>query len=134
MNCEPATIYVVDDDAAVRSAFDVLLSYAGWKVLTFESAEAVLEFAPGPPPDLILLDLHLLGMNGVELLAALRSRGFVAPAVFITGYGDHPLVQRAHESDAVGVFGKPVRGTELLPLVDDIIRGRYAPVPESGGA
>ena len=111
------TIYVVDDDPAVRKSLSRLLRAKGWNVETFESAEAVLAGRGPLPPGCLVLDVALPGLDGLELQRRLAQTGKTLPIVFLTGHGDIPMTVRAIKEGAADFLTKPVRAAALLRAV-----------------
>ena len=119
---EPAaTVFVVDDDPAVRSALSLLIGTCGWKARPFASAEEFLECYARERPACLLLDLKMEGMSGVELQGLLNTLDASLPVIVISAYADHPLADRAREAGARKVLGKPFRDTELIDAVNDAL-------------
>jgi len=106
------TIYVVDDEPAVARALARMLRAVGWRVETFDSAEAFLD-DHGDRAGCLVLDVHLPGLDGLQLQQQLREMGDGLPIVFLTGQGDIPMSVRAMKAGAVDFLTKPV-GAELL--------------------
>ena len=107
-------IAVVDDEAIVRRALERLLRASGFRVTTFPSAEAFLKHMAADRPDCLVLDLHLGGMSGLCLQAALTSRGDSIPCIVITAHDD-PLTQsRCLMAGAVAYLTKPFDDSELI--------------------
>lgn len=110
---EPA-IYIVDDDPAVRDSIKLLIESYGWPVVTFRSAEAFLDgYHPGQDGCLVL-DLHMPGMNGVELQERLLQLGIALPVIIATAHREELLIERAQQAGAHAVMMKPFKGEELL--------------------
>src|ERR1700722_9318148 len=84
-------VFVVDDDAAARSAMESLLQSVGLRVETFDSASAFLRREASDGPCCLVLDVRLPGMSGIELQRSLTSTGVNIPIIFITGHGDIPM-------------------------------------------
>lgn len=112
-----STVYVVDDDAAVRHGLTMLLQAEGLPVDSYDSGEAVLAACSPEWQGCMLLDLNLLGMDGLELQAELQRRGVRLPVLFLTGCGDIPTTVRAMKAGASDFLTKPVRGEKLIPLI-----------------
>ena len=121
MNAPGATIFIVDDDPAVRSALSLLVHTCGWKAKPFASAEEVLGRYARERPACLLLDLEMDGMSGVDLQRLLNTLDADLPVIVISAYWDHPLADQAREAGARKVLGKPVRDTELVDAIDDAI-------------
>src|SRR5438132_13680713 len=81
-------VHIVDDDAAVRRALVRLLRSEGLEAVTYETAQAVLNAAPGLSSGCILLDVQTPGMNGLELLARLGELAIELPVIVVNGHGD----------------------------------------------
>ncbi|HTL14470.1 MAG TPA: response regulator, partial [Thermomonas sp.] len=113
-------ILVVDDQAANLRVVSLLLGRRGYEVVTAGTGPEALEAARERAPDLFLLDMMMPGMDGFELLAALREEPGLraAPAVFLTAAHDRDLLLRAFESGAVDYVTKPFMPEELLARVD----------------
>jgi len=106
-------ITVIDDDAAVRSAIALLAVSLGWTVRVFGSAEEFLAKHMTFRSDCLVVDLQMPGMNGVELLEALRAMQIIIPAVVITAHGNDPLLPRATRAGADTIIAKPFRDEAL---------------------
>ena len=113
------TILVVDDQAANVRVVGALLGRNGYEVMTASSGPEALAAARTRAPDLILLDMVMPGMDGFDLLAALRSEPALraVPAVFLTATHDRDLLLRAFEAGAVDYVTKPFMPEELLARV-----------------
>ena len=115
---EKATVFVVDDDPAVRDAVSVFLGICGFTVVTFDSAEAFLGAAATLNRCVLVLDQRMDGMSGLELQSELQRRGVSLPTVFITGHGDAQMYQTAIREGAVDVLEKPFRNRDLLASIE----------------
>lgn len=112
-----ATVFVVDDDAAVRDGLALLLETAGITVQTFDSADAFLAaFDPGGAGCLVL-DVRMPGKTGPELQSALNDRGARVPIIFLTAHGDIPTTVQAMKAGAVDFLTKPIDARVLLERV-----------------
>src|SRR5690606_35307399 len=105
------------DDPAVRRSMQLLFQGNGFDVRAFVSAEALLSSPVADSSDCLVIDFRLDGADGIELLSALRGRGWAEPAILITGYSTPDVVHRAAENDFVMVFEKPLRERSLLETV-----------------
>lgn len=117
MSAAQGTVFIVDDDAAVRRSLGRLLNASGYCVETCESARAFLNRARGEGPACLVLDVAMPGMTGMELQQVLAENELGLPIVFITGHGDVPMSVKAMKSGAVDFFPKPVNGPSLLEAV-----------------
>ena len=114
---EERLICIVDDDASLRRSLANLLMSVGFRVTTFESAEAFLTAAERHRIGCIVLDVRMAGMSGLELLRHLAGSGTRMPAVMLTAHGDDETRRRALEAGAVAFLEKPVRTEALLDAV-----------------
>jgi FixJ family two-component response regulator len=108
------TIFVVDDDPAMRDSLDEFLTSAGLRVELYASAEQFLEEYDRERPGCLILDLRMGGMTGLELQQHLVEAGTDLPVIVITGHGDVSVASRSFRMGAVDVMAKPYDGRELL--------------------
>ena len=109
-------ILVVEEDESIRDLVDLILSGAGYEVVTATDGEAALEVVGTAPPDLVLLDMRMPVMDGWEFARQYRAKPKPhAPIVVLTAARD--AADRAAEIDADGYLGKPFDVDELLMLV-----------------
>jgi FixJ family two-component response regulator len=112
-----ATVFIVDDDAAVREGLVAMLDAAGLPCQSYESAEAFLASFRAGQPGCLILDLRMPGMSGTELQAELARRGAKIPIIFLTAHGDIPKSVQAIKAGAVDFMTKPADSTLLLERV-----------------
>jgi adenylate cyclase len=121
---EPAHILVVDDDPSIRRMFQLLLSDAGYRVITAGSGEEALAYLALVTPDLILLDLMLPGINGYDIAREIKShseRPFI-PIILVTARGDQQTKVDGLDAGADDLLVKPVEFAELLARVRAMLR------------
>ncbi|MHB1215226.1 MAG: response regulator transcription factor [Thiobacillus sp.] len=111
------TVFVVDDDAAIRDALSQLVETAGLQVESHAGGVAFLEAYVEYRPGCVLLDMAMPDMTGLEVQAALNTRGFAIPIVFLTGHGDIPMAVKAVQAGAVDFLEKPLQGAVLLERI-----------------
>jgi two-component system CheB/CheR fusion protein len=111
-----STVFVVDDDAAVREATRDLLSENGYAVEVFADGEAFLQ--ADRPEGCLLVDARMPGMSGLELIERLRANGVALPTIVITGSGDVPMAVEAMKAGAVDFIEKPIGHVELLASIE----------------
>lgn len=115
------TVFIVDDDAGIRSALSLLITSFGWDAHAHGSAEAFLDIYTPGNEDCLILDLNLPGMNGAALLMELGARDVHIPTVVITARPDSPLASAAMAAGALAVLTKPFKSGELLPIVEQAV-------------
>jgi two-component system, LuxR family, response regulator FixJ len=106
-------IYIVDDDDAVRDSLSVLLEANGYTVRAFASAPEFLVAAPTLRPGVLIADIRMPEMDGLELQQRLIERSLAFPLIVITGHGDVPLAVRAMKAGALDFIEKPF-GAETI--------------------
>lgn len=116
------TVFVVDDDAAMRDALVQLLEAAGLAAISHIDGPDFLAAYAEDRPGCLLLDVAMPGMSGLEVQAALKARGFAIPVIFLTGHGDIPMAVRALQAGAVDFLEKPIQGAALLERVQRALR------------
>lgn len=112
-----STVFVVDDDPAVRDSLALLLEEGNLAVETFDSAEAFLTVSHLAPRSCAVVDVRMPGMDGIRLQIELTKRGVALPVIFLSGHGDIPMSVRAMRAGAVDFLVKPVTGAALLDSV-----------------
>lgn len=116
------TIFIVDDDAAVRTALSMLLKSAGYVFEAFASAEDFLAACKPGCSGCIILDVSMPGMDGPALQQELQRRGVRLPLIFLTGYGDIAMTVRTIKAGAVDFLTKPVDSSILLDRIQDALK------------
>ncbi len=127
MTLRDRTVFVVDDDDAMRDSLDQLFSSAGFEVRIFESGA---EFLAGYKPTsagCLVTDVRMPGMNGFDLIGEMTARAIDLPVIMITGDGDATAEQRARKAGAVAFLHKPVRFAVLLDAVEKALARGPAP-------
>jgi FixJ family two-component response regulator len=111
------TVFVVDDDAAVRKAVSRLLRSAGIAVAVFASPREFLAQYDPHTPGCLVLDIAMPGFNGLQLQTALGKKGSILPIIFLTGHGDVSKSVQAMKGGAIDFLTKPVNAKNLLPAI-----------------
>ena len=112
-----ATVFVVDDDQAMRNSLKWLIESVGVQVESFSSADEFLrQYQPGRAGCLVL-DVRMPGMSGLDLQEHLVEKGMQIPVVIITGHGDVPMAVRAMKHGAVDFIEKPFNDEVLLDAI-----------------
>lgn len=113
-------IAIVDDDEEIRGSLSFMFESGGFTVDCFASAEAFRSAAGRPSPDLLLTDLHMPGMNGLELARALRAKDAELPIILLTAYATPAVRNLANRCGVIAVVEKPFQPAALLNLVRSI--------------
>src|SRR6201991_3007254 len=114
-------IFVVDDDPAVRETLSMVLSAGGYQVVCFADGAALLTVARTRTPSCILLDVHIPGKSGLDILKELHGEDYPAPIFIISGQGDIAMAVSAIKSGALDFIEKPFRGNELVERLNEAI-------------
>jgi FixJ family two-component response regulator len=112
-----ATVFVVDDDEAVRNSLRFLLKSVGLTTVTQPSAREFLDSYRQSQPGCLVLDVRMPGMSGLELQQQLNLRGATIPVIFITGHGDIPMAVEAMQHGAFDFLQKPFRDQDLIDRI-----------------
>lgn len=112
-------IYLVDDDDAVRHALGYFLQWQGYTVELFDSAESFLAQYHEPDASVLVLDLRMGGMSGLELQEKLKELNTNCHIVFITGHGDIQLSVMAMKAGAISFLEKPFSNQDLLSAIEE---------------
>jgi FixJ family two-component response regulator len=118
MQPEPLTVYVVEDDAAVRDSLALMLGLAGLRTAFFADAEAFLAAWRADWAGCVVADLKLPGASGVELQAEMRRRGSALPFIIVTAHGDVAAARAAFRAEAVDFLEKPFEHAQLQAAID----------------
>ena len=116
------TVFLVDDDAAVRTALEALCQSAGLLVETFDSGSAFLSAYSPERSGCLVLDLRMPGLSGADLQEALHHLECDLPTIILSGFGDIPQAVAAMRLGALDFLEKPVRHSLLLERVDEALQ------------
>jgi len=130
MTANPGTVHVVDDDASWRTSAARLLSAAGYRVVSYESAEQFLATAEPDAPGCLLLDLRMPGLTGLQLQQRLAQHGL--PVVFVSGHGDIATSVLAIKAGAEDFLTKPIDSDVLISTIERAISRDRARRDERG--
>src|SRR5499427_5794536 len=117
MQQPPATVFVVDDDEAVRNSLRFLLKSVGLAATTLPTAQQFIDTYKPRQPGCLVLDVRMPGMSGLELQQQLNLRGAIIPVIFITGHGDIPMAVEAMQHGAFDFLQKPFRDQDLIDRI-----------------
>ena len=117
------TILIVDDDERVRSSLSRVLGATNVNATAVESGELALAEVERGVPDLVITDVRMPGMDGLELLRLLRERAPAVPVVLMTAYDDPATSTAAEQGGAVHFLVKPLDLHELRRVVERVLAG-----------
>jgi len=117
----PGDIYVVDDDNSVRDALSLVLTLEGFHVSSFAEGNSFLAAVRQHQPDCIILDVHMPGRSGLDLLKELRNQQCDVPLFIISGQGDIPMAVDAIKNGALDFIEKPFNAEALVTRVREAI-------------
>ncbi len=116
------TVFIVDDDEAVRESLVFLMQTVGHTAETYASAQEFLDQYDANRPGCLLLDIRMTGMSGLELQEKLNEMHCILPIIFITGHGDVPVAVKAIQAGAADFIQKPFNDQELLSRIEEVLR------------
>ncbi|MEZ5541001.1 MAG: response regulator [Pseudomonadota bacterium] len=116
------TVFLVDDDAAVRNALELLLETARLRTESFDSAESFLEACAPDRPGCLVLDIRMPGISGMRLQEMLAARHVSLPIIFLTGHGNVSMSAQAFRRGAIDFLEKPCDENLLLERIQEAIR------------
>ncbi|MFN2259889.1 MAG: response regulator transcription factor [Parasphingopyxis sp.] len=119
MSDTKSTIYLVDDDEAIRRSAGFMLKTSGYDVRAFESGVAFLKEVRALDPGCVLLDVRMPAMDGLEVQQELRARGVTFPVIVMTGHGDIDVAVRAMKAGAVDFIEKPFEKAVLIEAIEE---------------
>ena len=117
MTHDPSIVMIVDDDDSIRRAVRRLMKSFGFAVETFASAEEFLDSDRLEKTSCLILDIHMPGMDGLELQERLVASKYAIPIIFITAFTDDRARVQALKAGAVGYLAKPFADEELLNCI-----------------
>jgi RNA polymerase sigma factor (sigma-70 family) len=117
-----STVYIVDDDQAIRHAMELLMRSVGLDYEIFHSGDDFLKTYSNQRAGCLVLDIRMPGLGGLELQQKLNEMGSTLPVIFITGHGDVPMAVEAMQKGAVDFIQKPFRDQELLDRISEALK------------
>lgn len=120
------TVFIVDDDEAVRNSLRLLLKSVGLAALALPTAQEFLANYDPQQPGCLVLDVRMPGMSGLELQEQLNVRGAIIPVIFITGHGDIPMAVEAMQQGAFDFLQKPFRDQDLIDRIQRALAKDHA--------
>jgi FixJ family two-component response regulator len=115
------TVFVVDDDEAVRGSLKLLLKTLGLPAQVYASAQEFIAAFDPQRSGCLVLDIRMPGMSGLDLQEELNNRGAMLPIIFITGHGDVPMAVEAMQRGAMDFLQKPFRDQDLIDRINQAL-------------
>jgi FixJ family two-component response regulator len=126
-------VFVVEDEPGVREALRIVFSAAGYRMTFFADGVSLLAVAHARSPACIILDVHIPGRSGLDILKELNAERYPAPIFIMSGRGDIPMAVEAIKHGALDFIEKPFRGNDIVARVKEAIeahaRRRADPAP-----
>ena len=122
MTTHEPTVFLVDDDHAVRDALELLLDSAGLRTVSYSSAADFLDDFDQNRPGCLVLDIRMPGMSGMELQTALTAKDVNIPIIFLTGHGNVSMSAKAFRSGAIDFLEKPFDENVLLERIQEALQ------------
>jgi FixJ family two-component response regulator len=128
-------VFVVDDDSAIRDMLSIVFSKAGYQVVCFAEGASFLAAAKQRTPACAILDVHIPGKSGLDILKGLNAQDYPVPIFIMSGSGDIPMAVEAIKNGALDFIQKPFKGSEIVTRVKEAISAQAAlranPTPHS---
>lgn len=121
MNDLSREIFVVDDDPAIRDALGVVLGIEGFTVTGFSEGSSFVSAARGRTPACVILDVHMPGRSGLDILKELNAQHYEAPIFIISGQGDIPMAVDAIKHGALDFIEKPFDADTVVGRIREAI-------------
>ena len=115
-------IYIIDDDKSVRRSFEILFASAGLVSMSYACAKKFLDEYTQSGSDLLLLDIHMPEINGLELLRILKEKKINVPVIIITAYDEEESRQCAKDYGIIDYLVKPVDSNALVDLINTSLK------------
>src|SRR5579871_2666409 len=127
-------IFIVDDDPAIRELLSIVFSREGFEVARFADGSAFLAAARTRSPACIILDVHIPGKSGLDILRELSAQDYPVPIFIMSGKGDIPMAVEAIKNGALDFIEKPFRGSDVVARVREAIAAHRRRQSEDGAS
>jgi FixJ family two-component response regulator len=114
-------IFIVDDDPAICTTLSMVMSREGYRATCFSDGASLLAATRARTPACIVLDVHIPGRSGLDILRELNAQDYPAPIFIMSGHGDIPMAVDAIRHGAFDFVEKPFRGSEMVTRVRQAI-------------
>src|SRR5580692_6283886 len=126
-------VYVVDDDPAVRATLSAVFTRVGYQVTCFAEGAALVAAARNGTPVCIILDVHIPGKSGLDILKQLNAQDYPVPIFMMSGQGDIAMAVDAIKNGALDFIEKPFRGSDVVARIREAIAA-HARLRSAAGA
>ncbi|ANU20216.1 two-component system response regulator [Planococcus plakortidis] len=116
-------ILIVDDQQGIRLLLKEVFERDGYETWIAGSGKEALELTESRCPDIVLMDMKMPGMDGIELLKRLKSRNHECKVIMMTAYGEMGVIEESMNWGVMGYFTKPFDVFELRDAVREAIGG-----------
>ena len=120
-HCSSAVILVVDDEALQRDILKTILSDEGYQAYVASSAEEALEAAKRFKPDIVLTDLRMCKMDGMELMKQLRSQTDAPEVIIMSAFGTPLIIEESARTGAFSFMQKPLDISQVLLTINQAL-------------
>jgi two-component system response regulator FixJ len=115
-------VYIVDDDDSMREAIELLLRTVGYQTVPFGRASEFLAKYNSEQHAVLVLDVRMPEMSGLEVQQQLNRAGAMLPVIFMTGHGDIPMAVQAMKDGAFDFLTKPFRDQDLIDRINNALK------------
>ena len=112
-----SSVLIVDDDVAVLHLYDAILSDIGFDVFAAASVDETLKMMETIRPDMLMVDLIMPSLSGVDLIAKVRVGDKTTPIVMVTGSGDQEIINSGFKNGASDLLEKPFEEKQLFRML-----------------
>ncbi|WP_454715705.1 response regulator transcription factor [Caulobacter segnis] len=130
----PNRILIVDDDPMIRHFVDLVLTQQGFKVVTAASSDTAMQLLGREGFALVLLDINMPGMSGLDVLRLMRARPGRPKILMMTAHRDPATIMKALEQGADGYLAKPFKPQDLLKRIETVLKGPTPAKPVEASA
>jgi FixJ family two-component response regulator len=125
-------VYIVDDDPAVRTTLSAVFTRVGYQVACFADGAALIAAARIGTPLCIILDVHIPGKSGLDILRQMNAQDYPVPIFMMSGQGDIAMAVEAIRNGALDFIEKPFRGSDVVARIEAAIEARAAQEARDG--
>ena len=129
-NSDFPSLLIIDDDGAFRETLRAVFAPRGFQTLTAADGDEALEIVENQPVHVLLTDMHMPRLSGLETIRRIRERRLILPCILLSGGLDDGLLEQARGLQAFSVLPKPVRFAELTGVVCRALRVTYGWQPD----